>query len=79
MEDNHRGFIKKGTVLAALSIAALGSVKSGLLGSNDDKSLIESKTSTQKKTQKKVEWPIAAGTEMPKLTMVISPRAKTGV
>jgi mannonate dehydratase len=77
MGKNRRDFIKKGTVLAALSVVGMGPVKAVLPDQSDRNNITGAKTPTQKKTQKKVEWPITEGPDMPKLTMVMSSRATT--
>jgi len=71
MKDNRREFIKKGTAFAALSAVGAGSLTAGILDSDDSKKIVNSKISTQKK----VEWPMIVGPDMPKMCMPISTRA----
>jgi mannonate dehydratase len=71
MKDNRREFIKKGTAFAALSAVGAGSITAGILDSDDKKTVDFSKFPTQKK----VEWPMIVGPNMPRMCMPVSSRA----
>ena len=62
MKDNRRGFIKKGTALAAVALTGLSSCSGG----NEKKS--EESTSGSK--PEIIQWPITFGPEKPKICML---------
>jgi len=73
MKDNRRDFIKKSTAAVVLSVVGIGSATADLLNLNDSKDVIKSEAAPI--NLKKNEWPITEVPGLPKLCMVISPRA----
>ena len=66
MENTRRNFIKKGTALAAMSVAGIGSASAGLSDA------LKISDQNQKKPQKKIKWPVKESADTPKLCMPTS-------
>jgi mannonate dehydratase len=72
MAENRRNFIKKGTALAALSVAGLGSTNAGLLASAPGSDSNKASGPQQAKSPKKVSWPVKESADTPKLCLATS-------
>ena len=66
MKNDRRGFIKKGTALAAMSVVGIGSASAGIIDP------VSTSNPGEKPAQKKVKWPVKEGADTPKLCMPTS-------